>query len=78
MHPGVIPQVVADLGNDVLLTAGGAVHAHPLGTRAGAAALGQAVEAVMAGRELHEAAKEFKELHAALDAWGVYGEDLGE
>ncbi|MDH3942673.1 MAG: RuBisCO large subunit C-terminal-like domain-containing protein [Anaerolineae bacterium] len=77
MHPGVIPQVVADLGCDVLLTAGGAVHAHPMGTRAGAAALGQAVEAVMAGRDLRDAAKEHKELAAAIDAWGIYGEESG-
>ena len=37
-------------------------------------ALNQAVEAVLAGRELREAAREYKELAAAIEAWGIYGE----
>ena len=74
VHPGTAKAIIEDVGKDILLTAGGAVHGHPLGTKAGVMALNQAVEAVLAGRELREAAREYKELAAAIEAWGIYGE----
>jgi len=74
VHPGTAKAIIEDVGKDILLTAGGAVHGHPLGTKAGVMALHQAVEAVLAGRELREAAREYKELAAAIEAWGIYGE----
>jgi 2,3-diketo-5-methylthiopentyl-1-phosphate enolase len=74
VHPGTAKVIIDDLGNDILLTAGGAVHAHPLGPQAGVKALRQAVDAVLAGRDLREASRELKELGAAIDAWGIYGE----
>lgn len=74
MHPGMVQSVMDDLGNDIVLCAGGGIHAHPMGVRAGAKAMCQAIDAAMAGRSVREAAKEFKELGVAVEAWGVVGE----
>lgn len=74
-HPGQVKAVLDDLGKDVILAAGGAVHAHPLGTKAGVLAIRQAMDAVTAGRALRDAAREYKELEMALNAWGVVGEE---
>jgi 2,3-diketo-5-methylthiopentyl-1-phosphate enolase len=40
-----VPKLISDLGVDIGIAAGGAVHAHPLGSRAGAKTLRQAIEA---------------------------------
>ncbi len=72
---GMVKAVMDDLGNDIIMGAGAAIHSHPMGPRAGAMAFRQAEEAVLARRSLQDAAKEHKELAAALDLWGVVGED---
>jgi 2,3-diketo-5-methylthiopentyl-1-phosphate enolase len=46
-----------------------------MGTTAGASSFRQAIDAVMDGKKLKDAAKEFKELGAAVEAWGIPGED---
>lgn len=74
MHPGLVPQLIEDYGVDVLFGAGGGIHGHPQGTIAGCRAIHQAFEASIAGIPLREAAEKHKELKAALDCWGVYGE----
>ncbi|MEM2294411.1 MAG: RuBisCO large subunit C-terminal-like domain-containing protein [Nitrososphaerota archaeon] len=71
VHPGLIPVIVESYGRDVLIGAGGAVHAHPMGSRAGARALRQAVEAVMNGTPLRIAAEKHEELRVAIQKWGV-------
>jgi len=73
-HAGMTKLLVDDLGNDVVLGCGAAVHAHPMGSRAGARALRQSIDAVMAGIDLREAAKDHEELRVALDTWGIAGE----
>lgn len=70
LHPGHVPPIVKYLGRDIILQAGGGCHGHPKGTRAGAAGMRQAVEAVMEGMTLKEYAKTHKELKAALARWG--------
>ena len=70
IHPGVAKEVMDHIGHDIILCAGGGIHAHPMGTRAGAAALRQAIDAVRIGRDVHDAAKENGELRAALETWG--------
>ena len=60
-----------DLGYDVVIGTGGAIHAHPMGATAGGRAFRQAVEAVMKGIPLEEMAKEHKELKVALEALKV-------
>lgn len=70
VHPGVVEQYVHDLGVDIVLSPGGAVQGHPGGAAAGARAMRQAVDAVMAKIPLDEAAREHAELAAALALWG--------
>lgn len=64
-------------GNDVMIAAGGAIHGHPMGPAAGARAFRQGIDAVCAGMSLEEAGKQYKELGAALEAWGIYSEKKG-
>jgi ribulose 1,5-bisphosphate carboxylase large subunit-like protein len=69
LHAGMVPRLVADLGHDFAVGAGGAVHGHPMGALAGAKAIRQAIDAVMAGQPLPEAAARHPELGAALRTW---------
>ena len=69
IHPALVPENVRVLGRDIVIQAGGGIHGHPMGTRAGAKAMRQAVEAVMAGVPLEEYAKTHPELRAALEKW---------
>jgi 2,3-diketo-5-methylthiopentyl-1-phosphate enolase len=70
IHPAIVPHIVADLGYDVMLGVGGAIQGHPDGTGAGGRAMRQAIDAVVAGVPLAEAAKEHPELRKALQLWG--------
>ena len=70
LHPGLIPSVMKILGNDCALLVSGGIHGHPKGTRAGAKAAMQAIEATMEGIDLDEYAKENRELKQALEKWG--------
>lgn len=74
---GHIEDCIAKFGNDVIISAGGAIHGHPMGTTKGALAFRQGVEAVMAGKTLEEAACEYEELGVALKLWGIYKEKEG-
>ncbi|OUM96740.1 MAG: 2,3-diketo-5-methylthiopentyl-1-phosphate enolase [Thermobacillus sp. ZCTH02-B1] len=71
IHPGLVPLLHRDFGPDVVVNAGGGIHGHPLGTSAGGRAFRQAIDAVMAGVPLVEAAKRHDELRAAVEAWGI-------
>ncbi len=44
IHAGILPQMFRDFGPDVIINAGGAVHGHPGGTRAGARVLREAAD----------------------------------
>nr|VDD88867.1 RuBisCO long chain, Form III-b [uncultured archaeon] len=70
VHPGLIPDILSILGTDICLLVSGGIHGHPDGTRAGARAAMQAIEAHMSGISLEEQAKHNKELAAALQKWG--------
>jgi ribulose-bisphosphate carboxylase large chain len=70
IHPGLIPANLQIMGIDCVINAGGGIHGHPLGTRAGATAMMQAIEAYMAGISLDEYAKTHRELDIALKHWG--------
>jgi ribulose-bisphosphate carboxylase large chain len=67
LHPGHVPAVVDILGKDIVIQAGGGVHGHPDGTRAGAKAMRQALDATMQGIALEEYAKQHEELRKALE-----------
>ncbi len=71
LHPGHIPFLVNHLGKDLIIQAGGGVHGHPKGTRDGAIAMRQAVNAVLKKQNLKDYAKTHKELKQALMKWGV-------
>jgi len=70
LHPGLIPPLVKLLGKDIIVQAGGGVHGHPWGTKAGAKAMRQAIDAVMAKKSLKEYSKNHPELNLAVKKWG--------
>ncbi|MEM2121048.1 MAG: type III ribulose-bisphosphate carboxylase [Candidatus Woesearchaeota archaeon] len=72
LQPTMIPKLYEIFGNDVIMQFGGGIHAHPLGTISGAMACRQALEAVLQGISLEEAAKTKKELREAINKWGIY------
>ncbi|MDO8553216.1 MAG: type III ribulose-bisphosphate carboxylase [Candidatus Micrarchaeota archaeon] len=72
LHPGLVPNVMDIFGNDCVILVSGGIHGHPKGTRAGAKATMQAIEATMDGITLEEKAKKNVELAQALEKWGHY------
>ena len=71
MYPGLLPTLVREYGTDIVIPSGGGMLGHPMGYTAGAKAWRQAIDAVMVGVPLEEAAKTKPELKAAIDHWGV-------
>ncbi|MFH1785136.1 MAG: type III ribulose-bisphosphate carboxylase [Candidatus Micrarchaeota archaeon] len=72
LHPGLVPDVLKIYGIDLVLLVSGGIHGHPKGTRAGAKASMQAVDAYLAKESLEEKAKTSPELAQALEKWGHY------
>jgi len=69
LHPSHIPALVKSFGKDIIIQAGGGVHGHPDGSRAGAKAMRQSVDAVMKNISLKRYSKKYNELKRALDHW---------
>lgn len=67
IHPGMVPQLIADFGIDSVINAGGGVHGHPAGAAAGGRAFRQAIDATLNGQPLSLGGKELKQ---ALELWG--------
>jgi len=72
LHPGLVPDVLDIYGTELVLLVSGGIHGHPKGTRAGAKATMQAIEAWQEGITLEEKARMAKELKGALEKWGHY------
>ncbi|HUU75467.1 MAG TPA: RuBisCO large subunit C-terminal-like domain-containing protein, partial [Methanoregulaceae archaeon] len=72
LHPGLVPDVLDIYGNEMVLLVSGGIHGHPKGTRAGARATMQAIEAWQEGVTLEEKAKHAMDLKEALEKWGHY------
>lgn len=70
LHPGGIPKLLNRMGSNIVMQFGGGCHGHPMGTKAGAAAIRQALDAAMHGIPLEEYASAHHELKRALDRWG--------
>ncbi|MDX8342865.1 2,3-diketo-5-methylthiopentyl-1-phosphate enolase [Rossellomorea sp. YZS02] len=70
IHPALVPLLVKDFGLDCVINAGGGIHGHPDGAIGGGQAFLQAMDAVMGGVTLREAAETHSELHKALSLWG--------
>ena len=71
IHPGLVPLLFSDFGMDSVINAGGGVHGHPGGAAAGGKAFRQAIEAILSGHSLIEAAESQLELQTALSLWGI-------
>ncbi|MFX0096819.1 MAG: RuBisCO large subunit C-terminal-like domain-containing protein [Candidatus Hodarchaeota archaeon] len=69
IHPRLVPENVVALGKDVVINAGGGIHGHPKGTRFGAKAMKQAIEATTRNISLEEYSKDHEELRMALEHW---------
>ena len=67
--PSMVPDVMRDLGNDIVIGAGGGIHAHPQGPIAGGKAFRQAIDATMQGISLEEYGKDHPELEVAHRQW---------
>jgi 2,3-diketo-5-methylthiopentyl-1-phosphate enolase len=67
--PSMVPDVMRDLGNDIVIGAGGGIHAHPQGPVAGGKAFRQAIDATMRGISLEDYSKDHPELEAAHRQW---------
>lgn len=64
----MVDELIKDLGYDIVIGAGGAIHAHPMGPAAGSRAFRQAIDAVMEGRSIDDAAEEHEELAQSIEA----------
>jgi ribulose-bisphosphate carboxylase large chain len=72
VDPGLVDALVALHGNDIIIQAGGGVHGHPKGTKAGAQALRAAVNAAMKGITVKKAALHDNNLGIAIKKFGYY------
>lgn len=69
VHPNMVKKYVEELGQDIVLGAGGAIHGHPNGSTGGARAMRAAIEAVSKNEELSQAAEDSPDLRIALELW---------
>ena len=69
VHPGMVERYIKEMGTDIVLAAGGAIQGHPMGSAKGARAMQQAIQAVMEGVPVKEAAENKEELRIALKLW---------
>ncbi len=70
VDPTRVPRLLDLAGTELVVNAGGGIHGHPQGTRAGAKAFRQSIDAWMAGKSLKDYAKTHVELAQALEKWG--------
>ena len=70
LHPLLVPKLNKILGNNVIMQFGGGCHGHPQGTKAGAKAIRQAIDATMQRIPLKEYSKKHEELKMAIEKWG--------
>ncbi len=66
LYPKLVPALMQTFGKDFVIQAGGGIHGHKNGTRAGATAMRQAVDATIRGISLEKYAKTHKELKQPL------------
>lgn len=69
LYPGLVPELMKILGNDLIINFGGGIHGHPDGTLSGVRAARQAVDAATQGDTLENYAKDKDELKKALEKW---------
>ncbi|MFX0116276.1 MAG: type III ribulose-bisphosphate carboxylase [Candidatus Hodarchaeota archaeon] len=69
LHPGFTPRLYELLGPNMVFNYGGGCHGHPEGTRVGAKALAQSLEASLQGIDIFDYANDHPELRKALEKW---------
>lgn len=69
-HPGLVDTTIKNFGTDLMMTAGGSIHGHPMGSEAGARAMRQAFDCVVKGENIKEYMADKPELKAAIEEWG--------
>jgi ribulose-bisphosphate carboxylase large chain len=70
LHPGIMHRLMDLLSTDLVVQAGGGVLGHPKGTKSGAKALRQAIDAYMENKSVTDYAKDHEELAQAIELWG--------
>jgi 2,3-diketo-5-methylthiopentyl-1-phosphate enolase len=70
IHPGIVPQVVADYGNDVILNAGTGIMDHPNGAAAGVQAFFEALAQAQPGKPFDLEKLPPSSLRVAIEKWG--------
>ncbi|WP_126428511.1 2,3-diketo-5-methylthiopentyl-1-phosphate enolase [Brevibacillus marinus] len=70
IHPALVPQLYEDFGLEQIVNAGGGIHGHPGGAADGGRAFRAAIDAVVQGRTLADAAATSQPLAQALEKWG--------
>ncbi len=70
IHPGIVPQALADYGHDVILNAGTGIMDHPDGPAAGVKAFFEALERLNQGKSLALETVPDGFLRRALEKWG--------
>ena len=73
VHPGMVPQLLQDFGDNLVVNAGGGIFGHPDGPIKGAQAFRAAIDASVKGISLEEAAQTNEPLKRAIDIWGTVG-----
>jgi 2,3-diketo-5-methylthiopentyl-1-phosphate enolase len=71
MYPGLVDALIQEHGIDFVVPAGGGLLGHPMGYKAGAMAWRQAIDAVLSGMTLQEAARTYPEFRTAAETWGI-------
>jgi len=71
MYPGLVDVLIQEHGIDFIVPAGGGMLGHPMGYKAGAMAWRQAIDAVLTGMTLQEAARKYPEFRVAAETWGI-------
>ena len=71
IHPGMVPQLLEDFGDNLVVNAGGGIFGHQDGPTRGTEAFRAAIDASVKKIPLEEAAKSSEPLKHALEQWGT-------
>jgi len=71
IHPGMVPQLLHDFGDNLVINAGGGIFGHSEGPIQGVQAFRAAIDASVKGIALEEAAKDSAPLRVAIEQWGT-------
>jgi len=70
LHPGILKPVFDLLGTQIIIQVGGGIHSHPGGTREGAKAVRESIDAYLKKKSINEYSKNHPALKKAYEKWG--------